>query len=286
MIYREEVVLFEASGETLFGLIARPEEIASCGVLVLVGGPQYRVGSHRQFVLLSRRLAAEGYATMRFDFRGMGDSSGVFPGFENVGDDVDAAIHAFQLSCPTVTRVVLLGLCDAASTALLYWGATGDRRVAELCLLNPWVRSEASLAQTQIKHYYLQRLGEPAFWRKLLGGRFDFVQSLTGLGQAISRALGRPRRTGSDLSFQSRMADALRRFPGAVLLILAGDDLTAREFEEYAMTDVAWQGVFGQENILCHRVEGADHTFSTREWRHQVEDCLVEWLKSRSRLCR
>lgn len=284
MTYREEVVRFETAGETLLGVIARPEDIDSCGVLILVGGPQYRVGSHRQFVLLSRRLATEGYATMRFDFRGMGDSSGTFPGFENIGDDVGAAIRAFQRECPGVTRFVLLGLCDAASAALLYWGAIGERRVAGLCLMNPWVRSEVSLAQAQIKHYYLQRLGELAFWQKLLGGRFNVVQSLSGFGQAISRVLGRSRWAGPNSSFQSRMADALRRFPGGVLLILAGADLTAREFEEYVMTDPAWNGVLAQRNIHCHRVGGADHTFSTQAWRYQVENCLVEWLKGRSDL--
>jgi len=55
---------------------------AACGVLIVVGGPQYRVGSHRQFLLLSRRLAAEGHPVMRFDYRGMGDASGAMRGFE------------------------------------------------------------------------------------------------------------------------------------------------------------------------------------------------------------
>jgi alpha/beta superfamily hydrolase len=45
-------------------------------VLVIVGGPQYRAGSHRQFTLLARSLAEQGFAVLRFDYRGMGDSTG------------------------------------------------------------------------------------------------------------------------------------------------------------------------------------------------------------------
>jgi len=46
------------------------------------------VGSHRQFVQLARRLAKQGYPTLRFDYRGMGDSEGVYRSFENVGPDL------------------------------------------------------------------------------------------------------------------------------------------------------------------------------------------------------
>lgn len=91
-----------------------------CGVLIIVGGPQYRVGSHRQFVLLSRRLAGEGYPAMRFDYRGMGDAGGAMRSFEDVRADIGAAIEAFQRAVPSLRRIVLWGLCDAASAALLY----------------------------------------------------------------------------------------------------------------------------------------------------------------------
>jgi hypothetical protein len=50
--------------------------------------------------------------------------------------------------------------------------------IAGLVLLNPWVRSEVSLAQTHIKHYYGQRLLQGEFWRKLLSGRMEVLKSL------------------------------------------------------------------------------------------------------------
>ena len=76
MNFSEEAVVFPFAAEQLVGIVARPDTSSDCGVLVVVGGPQYRAGSHRQFLLLSRRLATEGYPTLRFDYRGMGDSGG------------------------------------------------------------------------------------------------------------------------------------------------------------------------------------------------------------------
>ena len=75
---REQTFLFDADDATLVGIVSVPTaRVASTGVLVVVGGPQYRVGSHRQFVLLARALARRGIAAMRFDCAAMGDSAGI-----------------------------------------------------------------------------------------------------------------------------------------------------------------------------------------------------------------
>ena len=54
------------------------------GVLLIVGGPQYRVGSHRQFVQLARSLAQLDIPVLRFDYSGMGDSAGDKKSFEQI----------------------------------------------------------------------------------------------------------------------------------------------------------------------------------------------------------
>ena len=138
MTARESAVLFACEGDELVGVIAEPEKACGdVGVLIVVGGPQYRVGSHRQFVLLARHLAEAGVSCMRFDYRGMGDAGGGQRDFENVGADIRAAIDVFTTRTPAVRRVVLWGLCDGASAACFY--APTDERGAGLVLLNPWV---------------------------------------------------------------------------------------------------------------------------------------------------
>jgi uncharacterized protein len=103
----ERGLRFDCEGRSLVGVLSLPTAPAGdLGVVIAVGGPQYRAGSHRQFVLLARRLAAAGFAALRFDMRGMGDSEGEFPGFEGLGPDLTAAGHALMAQAPGVRRLV------------------------------------------------------------------------------------------------------------------------------------------------------------------------------------
>jgi len=274
----EETALFACAGETLVGILARSAVPAGTGVVVIVGGPQYRVGSHRQFVLLSRALADAGYAVLRFDYRGMGDSSGAQRSFESVSADIAAAIDHLQQRVPSVKQVALWGLCDGASAALLYCHETHDPRVSGLCLLNPWVRSEASLAKIQVKHYYTQRLRQKEFWLKLLSGKVA-GKALSGLLQNIRLVFkGGGGSATSQKPFQQRMAAAWHQFQGQILLILSGDDYTAKEFLEYASTDPAWKHY--QKHAKLNRLDmaGVDHTFSSAASRKLAEEATLAWM--------
>ena len=279
MKYAERMLLFDCEGEQLVGVVASPEVTRTVGVLIVVGGPQYRVGSHRQFVLLARFLAAEGVAVMRFDYRGMGDSTGAARSFDGIGPDIAAAVDAMRAACPEVEQVVLWGLCDGASAALTYWQSTQDARVAGMVLLNPWVRSDVSLAKTHMKHYYGQHLREAEFWKRLVSGRVDIGKAMRSLARNVSTAgASGQRRAAQDASFQDRMAEGLRTFPGPVLIILSGRDLTAKEFLEYASANAMWNGALDRANLSRCDVADADHTFSSVQGRHEMQNRTLSWL--------
>ncbi len=281
MNIKEQVVTFDCAGEPLVGLACVPEQARSIGIIVVVGGPQYRVGSHRQFLLLSIALASSGYTVMRFDYRGMGDSYGNIRNFESINDDIAAAINAFVTRYQHVKRVVLWGLCDAASASLLYWDERRDQRVVGLCLLNPWVRSDASLAKTHMKHYYGQRLLQRNFWKKLLTGKTEVVKAISGLisnWRMARQAVGAKVRTTEKEVFQNRMARALRDFKGSVMVILSGNDYTAKEFDQYVADHSMWHGVLENPSLNRVTVPDADHTFSSAAWRADVARCTLDWL--------
>ena len=280
MNYVEETALFACQGDTLLGILSRPELPEQTGVVVIVGGPQYRAGSHRQFVLLSRALAAAGYPVLRFDYRGMGDSTGAQRDFEGVSADIAAAIDTLQQRVPAVTQVALWGLCDGASAALLYCHETNDPRVNGLCLLNPWVRSEASLARTQVKHYYRQRVMQKEFWLKLLRGKVA-AGAVKGLIDKIRLAGASPDKRAvqtAQAAFQQRMAAAWHRFNGHILLMLSGDDYTAKEFVEYTGTDPCWKNYQNHAGLLRHEIAGADHTFSSAASQASALEKILNWL--------
>ncbi len=274
--YRESAGWIDCNGERMLGVLCEPADrpAVPVGVLIVVGGPQYRVGSHRQFVRLARRLANAGYVSLRFDYRGMGDSEGESRSFEAVGEDIDAAI-AFLRRHPHLTSVVIWGLCDAASAALMF--GTNNTHVRGLVLVNPWARSDDTLATTRLKHYYTRRLLEAEFWRRLLRARFDWRTSLRDLGWSLRRAVGRTEPTEKQ-TFQARMAAGWRTFRGPILLVLSGRDLTAKEFLEHTSRDPRWHGLLTRPNVTRVELTEADHTFSSTSWHTWLENQTVGWL--------
>jgi exosortase A-associated hydrolase 1 len=292
MSIAERAVVFSYEADRLLAIISLPQRPLPRGVLIVVGGPQYRAGSHRQFTLLCRALAEHGIAAMRFDYRGMGDSEGEVRSFENITTDIRTAIDQFCMEVPGVREVVIWGLCDAASAALFY--AHGDVRVTGLVLLNPWVRTSAGIAKAQLKHYYGSRFTDREFWRKVARGEFSFATSLASFASALRMAIGMGvARTGSasrEIATASgenvaaplpeRMADGFNQFKGKVLIIVSGNDLTAQEFEGVARESSRWRRLLSDTRVEYRKLPNANHTFSTREWRDQVAAWTSNWVQS------
>jgi exosortase A-associated hydrolase 1 len=179
-----------------------------------------------------------------------------------------------------VEQIVLWGLCDAASAALLYVRHTRDPRIAGMVLLNPWIRSDQSLALTHVKHYYTTRLFQREFWAKLMNGELNMIRALRELSQNVLVASGGgAEKPASQASFQDRMAGALRAFEEPVLLVLSGRDYTAKEFVEYADSNSLWRGLLTRSNIERADLPPADHTFSTASWRNSVEELTLDWAR-------
>jgi uncharacterized protein len=277
MTINEHSLWLHGNGFDMLGIVSLPPDpmpMQSTGVVIVVGGAQYRTGSHRQFLQLARFLAAAGFPVLRFDFPGMGDSPGEPPSFEETAPHIAAAIDGFQQRHPGVERVVLWGLCDGASASLLYVDATHDPRIAGLALLNPWVRSEVSLARARVKHYYWQRLQEPVFWRKLFSGGIGFAAA-NALRRNIAAMAGK--RTATQ-SFQERMARGWKSLPQPKLLLLSDLDITAQEFtEEFHHSDM-WSHRSIKDGLTLRTIKAADHTCSSKAALNEVNLVSGAWL--------
>jgi exosortase A-associated hydrolase 1 len=302
----EQALTFPCAGEWLTAILspAAPAAVpARRGVLIVVGGPQYRAGSHRQFALLARALAARGIPAMRFDYRGMGDSSGPARNFEDVDTDLRAAVDRFMAAVPGLREVVIWGLCDAASAALFY--ARHDRRVSGLVLLNPWARTADGLARATLKHYYVERLLQPALWKKIASGQFEFGKALRSFAGLLRASRGGaaeapaakqdtvpaivPAATPANAAapapvmpaspgLHERMQAGWQGFTGPILLIISGADLTAQEFLDMAKASRQWRKLLAAPRVQRHTLPAADHTFSRREWRDQVAAWTASWV--------
>jgi len=282
----EHAFTFPCQDATLVGILHQARGPAKRGILMVVGGPQYRVGSHRQFVLLARSLAANGIPVMRFDHRGIGDSDDPYLGFEALELDLSAAIDAFRARHPSLKEIVLFGLCDAASAILLY--AYRDPRIVGLVLINPWVRTAESEARTYLRHYYVQRLLAPDFWQNLLSGRIRLRQSASSLWDLVARLRGATTRSAIETDpvaghnhhpFPDRMAQGFSLFTGPILLVMSGQDLTAREFDDVVRLSRAWRGLLETPRLTRQDLAESDHTFSRQVWRDKVAGWTLEWIQ-------
>jgi exosortase A-associated hydrolase 1 len=220
------------------------------GILLVTGGTQTRIGSHRMFERLAAALAKAGHPCFRYDRRGVGDSEGTDPGWRGSAPDLAAAASAFRREQRRVDRVIGFGLCDGASTLALYGAEAG---LQGLILANPWfVETEAGAPPpAAIRHHYRNRLLSLQGWKKILGGSISYGKLFRGLGRMVT---ARPSSLGAEV------AGAIEASRLPVALILSGGDATAiaassiwssRRFERIRGASAA-----------PYRIESDSHTFA------------------------
>jgi hypothetical protein len=75
------------------------------------------------------------------------------------------------------------------------------------------------------------------------------------------------------------MMHAFESFPGPLLLILSGNDYTAKEFLQACQDSEPAQRALHGPRLTRFDLATADHTFSSREWRQSVEAETLAWLQ-------
>jgi exosortase A-associated hydrolase 1 len=289
----EKALVIPCCGEQLVGVLHTPASGASRRAIVMVvgGGPQYRSGGHRQLLLWARKLASEGYPVLRFDYRGMGDSTGAFGGYTTIDEDLRAAIDELHRQLPETREVVLWGECDATSAILTY--AYRDPRVKGMALQNVFVRTEAGQASTILRSYYWDRLMQPSFWRKVVRFEFNPLKSFGEvLGYVRKARAAKPAAAvapsgtqlqdalPTNLPLPDRLLEGLRRFHGPVQMVISGRDLIAQEFALLVKGSPAWQAALADKPTTRHDMALGDHTFSSAEQRDEVCTQTLAWLRA------
>ena len=227
------------------------------GLLLVTGGSQTRIGSHRMYERLAKSLAPLGYPCLRYDRRGTGDSAGADPGFRGSGHDLKAAASLFRTESSGLERIIGLGLCDGA-TALALFGA--EAKLDGLVLVNPWlVEAEAGEPPpAAISAHYRKRLLSREGWKKIFSGAVDYRKLLSGLRKISAKQAASP--------LAQETASALAKSRLRAWAILAEGDATAIAAER-ELRAPAFRGlVEGRETIRSD-----SHTFA----RHGDDSALL-----------
>ena len=118
---RETPVFLRAGESSLLGFLTRPDPDGTGPTLIaLAGGArQTSMGRNRMLVRMSRRLAANGVNALRFDYHGVGESTGRIDALSLEApfvQDLDAA--ATWLGSQGFDASLFAGVCFGARTAL------------------------------------------------------------------------------------------------------------------------------------------------------------------------
>ena len=156
-------------------------------VVIFNAGAVHRVGPNRVGVTLARELAAAGFACLRFDLEGIGDSVLRAAGRENhpypatALDDARAAFD-FLRGEFGYARFVSVGLCSGAHNTFHAGLTLTGHDIRELVLINPltfyWAEG-MSLETT--RHFedaiqYRKSMRDPGRWLKLLRGGVNMAR--------------------------------------------------------------------------------------------------------------
>lgn len=276
---RETAFSFVCAGEQLLGFIHPGTEPSNIGLLVIVpGGPQYRGGVGRQLVRLGRRLAEEGLSVMRFDHRGLGDSSGEFLGFRAIREDIASAIAEFKTRMPGLKRIILWGGCDAASAALIH--AHHFPEVVAVIAGNPFVGA-SDVTVKEASGHFARRLLDASFWIKLVKFRYNPID----YGKALWRKIVSATRTHADNEIRHKKASlaeellhGLRAFDGEILFLMGDRFVASNAFDELVASTPEWRAVFRKPHFQRIQIAGGDQVFSTQSAQDQMFTLASDWL--------
>lgn len=178
---REQPVFIPAGEETLFGLLGQPQAPANgVGVIVLHAG-NYTISTHRNLLWrqVSERLTGAGFHTLRFDYHGVGSSTGVSEEFlthRPFVSDAEAAVT--WMESLGVTRIVLAGECYGARTALSH--APDVEGLEGLFLIAPTLRDRTLAVAMPTE--WAKSYGLATYLRKAFT-----LETLRGLGDPVAR---------------------------------------------------------------------------------------------------
>ncbi|WP_052420916.1 serine aminopeptidase domain-containing protein [Paraburkholderia ferrariae] len=293
-----------------FGIACEPgaPRAGAPAVLLVCTGASHHIGDGRFSVLVARRLAALGIASLRMDLRGQGDSS---PLSETVTLDSiysqmsreDAAAGAQWLAAHGHARVVAFGVCGGAFASLQSCAMQPNIVAAYAVNLQKFVWYPTSDAPQE--DGYVSSL---AYWRALLsrGKRTRAPQESTSTGRfATARALAR--RTLQRYWFASKSRILLRRwaFVGREWIARnTGTKIDAYEtralLRSIQAKNVQLRLVYGEldrgleearlllgaslralrplPNVQVRVLPKLDHALYTRESRNMVMNDFVDWL--------
>jgi len=252
----ETPVVFDSKGQQIVGMLHIPNGRGRFpGALLLHGFTGTKTENHRMFVKLSRQLAEHGIASLRFDFRGSGDSAGEFEELtirSEVADLLEALKFLARQKRVNSRRLALIGMSMGGAIAA-HVVAREKSRIKTLVLWAP-VAEGAGI---------LDELSTPEAVASLAQtGIADYEGNLVGVQFIRQFAEMKPLRE----IVKSRCP---------VLIVHGSGDETV----PVQHADMYERALRASKRLIKKVIiERADHTFTKHIWETRVIDETLDWL--------
>ena len=278
---RETPIFFSNGTSLLFGVASEPEEPRGVAVIALSGGVHIpSANRNRLWVHLNRRLTGRGYHTLRFDYRGTGESGGPSEAYSRDrprSDDLMGAVGWMREQ--GVERFVLVGTCFGSLTAL-----TTAPHIAGLeaaVLLSPLVldsKSSAELASRHSMWTFARRALRPKVIRGIVTGktRSSYLRIARAKGEVM-----RARSAGTNaLPVSSGALSSLKQLDGKkipMLILFGSEDAHYEDWKRAAggrLGDVLERST----SIEVEVIPGYLHGFPQIAVQREALDMVTEWI--------
>lgn len=276
-------------GRSLVGVLTHPPESDDSrhqpAFILSNAGIVHRVGPHRLYVKLARRLSALGHPVLRFDFSGIGDShtrEDLLPFDESSVKEQQDAMSCVQDRLG-VSRFVVGGLCSGAKVA--FATACCDARVVGAVPINAGLHlhpgaTPAALVElrrrSQARHYWRMAFFSSfrgKNWKKALGRQLDVGARL----KVMLRTLGSPVRSARSPEQGESVLHSLEERGVRVLHVYAEGDECLDYFNMVLGKQAKRWPYDGP--IRLEVIRGADHTFTLLWSQERLMELICSWAQ-------
>lgn len=252
-------ITFKVGSHRLYGMLHVPQRVEPVpGVLICHGLAGDKLGRYRAYVEIARALVTKGIAVLRFDFRGCGDSEGLFSDF-TLDSHIEDALAALDVikNHPDIdtTRLGIYGRSFGGLTAIL--AAEQCKSFKSICLWAPVFN------------------GDPwaDLWKQLQSGMMpegDFKRLMEANGQLVGLEL-------FEQFFKADVHSALQSLKHIPLFHIHGDKDTriiptqADAYKQSRRNSTAVSRFM--------RLPQSDHEFSNRSEREAAIKATANWFE-------
>ncbi|HPS55399.1 MAG TPA: alpha/beta fold hydrolase [Sedimentisphaerales bacterium] len=234
------------------------------GVVFVHAADGNRLGPHRMFVELAERLKNIGIASLRFDMRGCGDSSGLHAG-NNINPDIEDLLNAitFFTSKYNPPQIFLFAISRGARVSISALAKHSIPVSGAVLLSTPFAGSKAAAKNffNRLKEY-LYKLTNIENLKKLISGKAHLKQIAKTLAFALN----------SQKRYRTNTDEFVTRCP--MFFIYGFKDPIAQD------SSLHYSRICEKFNIpfKTAEIKKANHSFFHYHWKEQITEMTENWF--------